>query len=150
MAVSGNYIVTVHATFDEQIPPRSQEYYKEIDNLSTDMSDKSENIGDYMYLVRLQYVGGLLPNVTTRVVNRKGLIVAYKKLAQDGNDTEEQNPIHIKNVERMTHSTNPHDNVFMSLRRELDVGVGVECEQRAKKISCNDKTEIGLEIPDSY
>ena len=134
-------IVTVHATFDEQIPPRSQEYYEEIDNLSAEMSDKPEDFVDYMYLVGLRHVDDHLPFVTTRVVIRKGLIVVYRKLAQDGNDTEEQTPIHIKDVEKMTHTTNQSDNIFTSLRRELDVDVGVECEQRAKQISCNGKTE---------
>ena len=43
-------IVTVHATYNEQIPPRSQGYY---DNLSTEISDKPEDVGDYMYLVGL-------------------------------------------------------------------------------------------------
>ena len=121
-------IVTMHATFDEQIPPRSQEYYEEIDNLSAETSDKPEDIVDYMYLVGLRHVDGHLPFVTTRVVIRKGLIVAYRKLAQDGNATDEQTPIHIKDVERMTHTTNQSDNIFTSLRRELDVGVGVGVE----------------------
>ena len=42
-------IVTVHSTIDEQIPPRSQEYYEEIENLSTEMSDKPECTGDYIF-----------------------------------------------------------------------------------------------------
>ena len=66
--------------------------------------------------------------------NRKGLIVAYRKLAQNGNETEEQTPIHIKDVESITRCTIQGDNVFTSLRRELEVDVGVECgKQRAKK-----------------
>ena len=44
-------IAPVHATFAEQIPPKSQEYYKEIDNLSAEMSDKPDDIVDCMYLV---------------------------------------------------------------------------------------------------
>ena len=35
------------------------------------------------------------------MVKRKGLIVAYKKLAQNGNETEGQT--YIKDVERITH-----------------------------------------------
>ena len=36
-------------------------------------------------------------------------------------------------MSRMTHSTTQSDNVFTSLRRELDVGVGVECSEQQKR-----------------
>ena len=49
--------VTVHASFDEQIPDRPREYYDEIDNLS----DKPEDVNDYLYLEGLRHVDGLLP-----------------------------------------------------------------------------------------
>ena len=62
----------------------------------------------------LRHVDSLLPYVTTRVVIRKGLIIEYRKLVQDGNDTEAQTPIYIKDVERMTHSTN-HQVMLMLL-----------------------------------
>jgi hypothetical protein len=112
--------VTVHASFDEQIPDRPSEYYNEIDNLATEMSDKTEDVSDYKYLEGLKHVDALLPYVTTRVIVRKGLIVVFKKLDRDGNAVEEQTPIHIKDIEKMTHDSNHSDRIFDSLRIEVE------------------------------
>lgn len=70
-------IVTVHATFDEQIPERSKDYFDEIDNLATETTDTPEDVNDYVYLEGLKHVDGLLPYVTTRVIVRKGYIVGF-------------------------------------------------------------------------
>ena len=71
-------VVTVHVRFDEQIPERSQEYFEEVDNhLVTEVLEKAENIDDCMYLVGLKHYNGHIRYITTRVVERKGLIVAY-------------------------------------------------------------------------
>jgi hypothetical protein len=67
-------VVTVHASFDEQIPDRPSEDYDEIDNLATKMSDKTEDVNNNKYLEGLKHVDGRLPQVTTRVIVRKGLI----------------------------------------------------------------------------
>lgn len=96
-------IVAVNAQFDESIPERSQEYFDEIDNL-----------------VGLRHLDGHLRYVTTRVIERRGVIVAYRKLDTEGNTTEEQTPIHIKDVVKMTHSTKCQTDKFNSLRNELD------------------------------
>ena len=82
-------VVTVHARFDEQIPERSQENSKEIDNhLAPEVLEMAENIGDYMYLVELKHYVKHIPYITTRVVERKGLIAAYRKLARKEYTTE--------------------------------------------------------------
>ena len=84
-----NTVVTVHARFDEQLPERSQGYFDEIDNhLATEMLEKAEKIDDYMYLVELKHSNGPIPYFQTRVVERRGLIVAYHKLARSGNTTD--------------------------------------------------------------
>ena len=76
-------VVTAHARFDEQIPYRSQEYFEEIDNhLSTEVLEKAEKVDDYMYLVTLKHYDGHISYITTRVVERKELILAYCKLAE--------------------------------------------------------------------
>ena len=62
------------------------------------MIEKAEKVDDYLYLVGLKHYDGHMPYITTRVVERKGLIVAYRKLAREGNSTEEQTPIHIKDI----------------------------------------------------
>ena len=77
-------------------PERSQEYFEEIDNhLAIEVLEKAKNIDDYMSLVGLKHYDGHIPCITTRVVEGKGLIVAYRKLAREGNTTEEQTLIHI-------------------------------------------------------
>jgi hypothetical protein len=126
--------VTVHASFDEQIPDRPSEYYNEIDNLATEMSDKTEDVSDYKYLEGLKHVDALLPYVTTRVIVRKGLIVGFRKLDRDGNEVEEQTPIHIKDIEKMTHDSNHSDRIFDSLRIEVEEeGETAKTESDCKK-----------------
>ena len=70
-------IVAVNAQFDESIPERSQEYFDEIDNLQIDTSETAESVNDYQYLVGLRHLDGHLRYVTTRVIERRGVIVAY-------------------------------------------------------------------------
>jgi hypothetical protein len=141
-------IVTVHANFDEQIPDRPSEYYDEIDNLAIEMSDKSEDVNDFKYLEGLKHVDGLLPYVTTRVIVRKGLIVGFRKLDREGNDVEEQTPIHVKDIEKMTHESNHSDRIFDSLRKETEEeeatttkNVDGEKHEKNNSVSSTDKTE---------
>ena len=96
------------------------------------MSDIPEDVNDYIYLEELRHVYGLLPYVTTRVVVRKGLIVGFRKLDREGNDVEEQTPIHIKDIEKMTHDFNNSDGVFNSLRKEMEENI-VEDSTKTKK-----------------
>ena len=68
-----NPVVTMHARFDEQILKRSREYFKEVENhLATEMLEKAENIDDYMYWVGLKHCDGHIPDITIRVMERKG------------------------------------------------------------------------------
>ena len=69
------------------------------------MSDIPEHTEDYQYLVGLTHVDGVLLYITTRVVERRGVIVAYRRYASADNETEEQTPIHIKDIERMSVET---------------------------------------------
>lgn len=136
-------IATVHASFDENIPDRPSEYYDEIDNLATEMSEIPEDVNDYIYLEGLRHVDGLLPYVTTRVVVRKGLIVGFRKLDREGNEVEEQTPIHIKDIEKMTYDSNNSDRVFNSLRKEMEENVVGDSTKTKQKngVSSTGKTE---------
>ena len=86
--------MTVHARFDEQIPERRSASRKS----TTEVLEKAENIDDDMYLVELKHNDGHIPYITTRVVERKGIIVAYRKLAREGRTTEEQTSIQLKDI----------------------------------------------------
>ena len=146
-------VVTVHARFDEQIPERSQEYFEEIDNhLSTEVLEKAERIDDYMYLVGLKHYDGHIPYITTRVVERRGLIVAYRKLAREGNTTEEQTPIHIKDIVQMTLAANRQSDEFNELKHDMIDDVDdvvsttpLSCNKKIPVVSCPDKTEKNRE-----
>ena len=56
--------------------------------------------------------------ITTRVVERKGLNVAYRKLAGDGNTTEEQTPMYIKDIVQMTLVANRQSDEYNKLKRD--------------------------------
>jgi hypothetical protein len=45
-------------------------------------------------------------------------VVGFKKLDRDGNEVEEQTPIHIKDIEKMTHDSNHSDQIVYSIRSE--------------------------------
>jgi vancomycin resistance protein YoaR len=47
-------------------------------------------------------------------------VVGFKKLDRDGNEVEEQTPIHIKDIEKMTHDSNHSDSIFDSLGKEIE------------------------------
>ena len=52
-------------------------------------------------------------------MERKGLIVAYRKLAREGNTTEEQTPIHIKDIVQISLAANRHSDEFNELKRVM-------------------------------
>jgi hypothetical protein len=113
-------ITTVHAAFDENIPSRSSQYYEEIDNLDIKVSNKVEKVENFKYLIGLQHMDGLIPYVTTRVVERRGMIVGYRKHATGNSQIEEQTPIHIRDIEQMTHDTANNSMDYQRLQAEVE------------------------------
>jgi hypothetical protein len=99
-------IVSVHVIFNEIIPDPTAEYFSELEKLNIKVADDSKDPADYQYLIGQHHLDdedGLVYE-TTRVVVRKGFIVAYRRLITSGEfkPREESTPIHIADIVRMT------------------------------------------------
>ena len=128
--------ITVHCTIDENIPLRQEEYYEEIDNLQVKTDQKEAQVSDFKYLVGLKHIDEGIPYETTRVVERRGLIVGYRKVAKGDNETEEQTPIHIRDIEEMTFNAQELSTAMVELKEKfLD-----EMEQQRASVVEHEKT----------
>jgi hypothetical protein len=75
-------IVSVHVVFNEVIPDLIADYLSELEKLKIDVAPDSQRLENYDYLVGTHHIDdedGLVYE-TTRVVVRKGFIVAYRRL----------------------------------------------------------------------
>jgi len=100
----GDTVVTsVHVLFDEDIPERSADYFKELDEAKVAVDPEERHVADFDYLVgRCHEDGGLMYKIT-RVVVRKGLIVGYRALINSGREQiEDKTPIHVSDLKEMT------------------------------------------------
>ena len=91
-------ITTVHVVFNEVIPYPSDEYFKELERLFVKVDEKERSVDDFKFLVGTRHLDdedGMIYE-TTRVVNRRGYIVAYRRLVTNQGDLirEEKVPIH--------------------------------------------------------
>ena len=116
------------------------------------MLEKAEKNDDYMYLVGLKHYDGHIPYITSRVVERKGLIAAYGKLVREGITTKEQTPIHIKDIVQMTLAANRYSDEFNELKRDICDDIDdvvtttpLSCNEKNAVVSCPDKTEKNRE-----
>ena len=102
-------IVGVNITFNEVIPSYAEEY-NELNKLSFEVATDETTVDAFRHLVGENYFDDdtLLEFVTTRVVEYKGLIVAYRAPVLDGRTgREEKSPIHVADVMRMRESNRP-------------------------------------------
>ena len=91
---------SVHVLFDEQIPERSEDYYKELEDAHVKVAPEERTVEDYKNLVGAYHLDEGLLFKTTRVVVRKGLIVGYRALVTAGKTCmEEKTPIHVADLE---------------------------------------------------
>eukprot|EP00602_Paraphysomonas_sp_CaronLab_P004809 CAMPEP_0185023452 /NCGR_PEP_ID=MMETSP1103-20130426/6129_1 /TAXON_ID=36769 /ORGANISM="Paraphysomonas bandaiensis, Strain Caron Lab Isolate" /LENGTH=1343 /DNA_ID=CAMNT_0027556055 /DNA_START=49 /DNA_END=4080 /DNA_ORIENTATION=+ len=101
-------VTSVHVLTDESIPSRSESYFAEIDALRVKEAERPKIVSDYAGLEGTYHIDdedGLLYK-TTRVVERKGVIVAYRSLVTAGRKhIEHRVPIHVEDVVRMTAET---------------------------------------------
>ena len=98
-------IVSVHVVFNEVIPDPTADYFSELEQLKIEVASDSKDPSDF-HLVGTHHIDdedGLVYS-TTRVVVRKGFIVAYRKLVTQGEPQprEEATPIHVADVVRMS------------------------------------------------
>ena len=95
---------SVHVLFDESIPSRADDYYKELDEVyALKTSPEERAVEDYAGLVGAYHIDEGLLFKTTRVVVRKGLIVGYRALVVAGKTCqEEKTPLHVADLEEMS------------------------------------------------
>ncbi len=99
-------ITSVHVIFNEIIPDPTAEYFSELEKLKIEVAAESQDPSTFQSLVGTHHIDdedGLVYE-TTRVVTRKGFIVAYRRLvtSEETKPREEATPIHIADVARMT------------------------------------------------
>ena len=97
-------ITSVHVLFDESIPERSADYFRELDEATVKSDPEERRVSDFDWLVGQHHIDeGLLYNKTTRVVVRRGLIVGFRALITAGRQqVEYKTPVHIADVQSMT------------------------------------------------
>jgi hypothetical protein len=95
-------VVSVHLIFNEIIPDPTADNFSELEKLKIEVASESKAPSDYSFLVGTHHLDdkdGLIYE-TTRVVARKGFIVAYRRLVTTTGvkPREEASPIHVADV----------------------------------------------------
>ena len=89
--------------FDEAIPERSADYFKELDELTVKVDPEERRVSDFNWLIGTHHMDeGMLFKIN-RVVVRRGLIVGYRSLIVNGSTmVEDKTPIHIADLQQLT------------------------------------------------
>jgi hypothetical protein len=97
-------VTSVHVLFDEAIPERGDDYFKEFDEAtSVNVDPEAQKLEDFQHLVGKPHMDEGLLYKTTRVVVRKGFIIAFRSLVTAGREQiEDKTPIHVADVKLMT------------------------------------------------
>ena len=77
-------VTSVHVLYDESIPERSPDYYRELDEATVKVDPQERHVSDFDWIVGQHYMEDGLLYKTTRVVVRKGLIVGFRALITAG------------------------------------------------------------------
>jgi hypothetical protein len=143
-------IVSVHVVFNEIIPDSTSDYFAELDRLKIDVASEEKDPASYSHLVGTHHLDdedGLVYE-TTRVVVRKGYIVAFRRLVTDSElkPREEATPIHIADIVRMTMDLRPPpsaDSVLHAPRTPCDAPV----TPRPGNVTIDNRRRIALNAP---
>lgn len=96
-------LTSVHVLFDESIPERLTDYFKELEAATVRTDPCERLLTDFDYLIGKHHMEEGLLYITTRVVIRRGLIVGFRALVTGGRQQiEDKTPIHIADVQLMT------------------------------------------------
>ena len=96
-------VTSVHVLFDESIPERSADYFRELDEATVKCDPEERLVSDFNWLVGQHHMDGGLLYKTTRVVVSRGLIVGFGALITAGKQqVEDKTPIHIADIQTMT------------------------------------------------
>ena len=81
VGLDGDVLTTVHVMLNKVVPNNSDEYFKELERLSVKVDQKALAVDDFRFLVgtrNLDDKNGMVFE-TTRVINRRGYIVTYRR-----------------------------------------------------------------------
>ena len=82
--ILGDTVVTsVHVLFDEAIPERSADYFRELDAVTVKVRPEERQVSDFDWLVGKYLMDEELLYKTTRIVVRIGVIIAYRSLVTE-------------------------------------------------------------------
>jgi hypothetical protein len=98
-------LISVYCIFDEVIPERDEEYFKENDEIYLDIENQNGLQEDFNYLVSTRHVDDEdgLEYVVTRVGKLRGDVVAWRAPRLNGHvGHEESVSIHVADVARLT------------------------------------------------
>ena len=96
-------VTSVHVLFDESIPERSAEYFRELEQATVGVDPEEKAVADFEYLVGQYHMDEGLLYRTTRVIARRGLIVGFRALITAGQQQiEDKTTIHIADVKEMS------------------------------------------------
>jgi hypothetical protein len=129
LPASDTFVTAVNVLFDERIPERAEDYFRELDEAASLFTlPEAMNERDFQYLVGTYHIDDedQLLYVTKRVVRRKGVIVVYRAcVTGDIEQREEKTPIHVQDVVRMftdTRENQSGDVRRIDLSQEATVG----------------------------
>ena len=93
------FVTSVHILFDENIPARNADYFAAFDASIVKINPDEHAVSDYTYLVGTHHIDEGMLYVVTRVITRKGYIVAYRALITGGRAMlEDKQSIHVADV----------------------------------------------------
>ena len=147
-------VVSIHVLFDESIPPREKEYFEELEAALVKHDPQARQVEEFNHLIGSYHTDEGFLFRTTRVVVRKGLIVAYRALVTAGREQlEEKTPIHIADVVKLTQSYNlrrwhenpaTRDDGAGGEERSMPAGGGTPKQSTADDSSGSEQTPCAL------
>ena len=103
MLLGDTVMTSVHVLFDESIPARSADYFKELEEATVKVDPEERRVCDFDWLVGKPHMDEELLYNTTKVVVWRGLIVGFRALVTAGKQQiEDKTPIHIADLQSMT------------------------------------------------
>jgi hypothetical protein len=97
------FVTFVHILFDENMPARDADYFTEFDRSIIKINPDEHAVTDYAYLVGTHHMDEGMLHVVTRVITRKGYIVAYRALITGGRtQLEDKQSIHVADVTKIS------------------------------------------------
>ena len=103
-------VASVHVLFDESIPEKSADYYRELDEATVKVDPQKQLVSDFDGIVGQNHMEDGLLYKATRVVVRKDLNVGFRALINAGRQQiEDETPVHVAYNPRLRSSRDDCD-----------------------------------------